>query len=106
MRDAPTPSVRVVRRLRRVGGAVSVTVVAGVLLVAVAAGALLAGAVAASDLTATTALVEDVQRSVTIASGVDTALSRTNVLRGVGALVGLALGIAVGSFATYRRRRH
>ena len=53
-------------------------------------------------------LADETQGQISVANTVEgvTETGEINYLRGIGALVGLALGVAVGSAATYYRRRY
>lgn len=97
------------RRLSRVGATVLlggfVFVVGALLLLRGGAGP--AAAQASGDTAAVAALVDRTERNLRLVARISEAnRGLVNHLRGVGALVGLALGIAVGSIATYVTRRH
>ncbi|RLM53898.1 hypothetical protein DVK02_10745 [Halobellus sp. Atlit-31R] len=82
------------RRARSVG-VVAVVVAASVLAVGV-------DAAAGSELAA---LVVQTQRNLELLERVGAATGRLNVLRGIGALAGLAVGVVLGAAVAYGRRR-
>jgi hypothetical protein len=82
--------------------------VGGVLVVAAVGAALVAVVLAGpscTDATSLEAVVGEAQCRLGLLAAVQVAAEKLNIVRGVGGLAGLGLGVAVGSVATYARWR-